>query len=199
MNKISLLSVFVILLLTSCSVFSPVKIEPQTTYVLNTLPQPTIKKSARHITLLVMPPETNSVYKTTRIAYTTRPYQVGYFAKNAWAEQPADMIYPLIIQTLQNTRHFYAIATMSNPVNYDYVLNTQIMELLQDYTHVTGLVFLTVRAEITNAKTNRIIATKEFTIVEDFLQKNPYCGVAATNHATARMLQQLAEFCVRII
>ncbi len=196
MKKIFLL--IIVFTLSSCSIFSPVKVEQPTTYVLNTLPKPTIKKS-RRITLLVMSPTTNPIYRTTNIAYTTHPYQVAYFAKNVWAEPPADMIYPLMIQTLQNTRHFHAIATTSSPGNSDYVLNTQIMQLLQDYTQGCGLLYLTVRAQITSTATNRIIATKEFTIVEAFPPKNPYYGVVAANHATASMLRQLAEFCVRTI
>jgi len=199
MNKILFVITLSLLLLTSCSVFSPVKVGQETTYVINTLPSAPQKKSMRHVTLLVTSPEINALYRTREIAYTTSPYQIAYFSKNAWAERPSEMIYPLLIQTLQNTHYFHAVVTTSVPTNYDYVLNTQIQELLQDYTHPTGLLYLTVRAQLIRTATNRVIATKVVTLVEPFPQKTPFAGVVAANHATADMLQQLALFCIRSI
>jgi len=198
MNKIIfLLTIF--FTLTSCSVFSPVKMNPQTTYVINALPKPSIKKSSRHVTLLVTLPETNPLYGSREMAYTNSPYQIAYFAKNIWAEQPSEMIYPLLVQTLQNTRHFHAVVTISSAVNYEYVLTTQIQQLLQDYTDGTPRVYLTVRAQLIHAATNRVIATKEITIVEYFPQRTPFSGVVAANRATEKMLQHLTKFCVHLI
>jgi cholesterol transport system auxiliary component len=192
MNKIFVLLLF--LLTTSCSIFSPVKIDQQSTYVINKLPSVAVQKS-RHATILVAYPETNPLYKTTGIAYTTYPYQIAYFAKNAWAENPGDMIYPLLIQTLQNTHYYRAVLTNSNSAAYDYVLNIQIQKLLQDYSHTPSLVYLTVRAQLIRAASNRVIATKEFAIVESFPERTPYNGVVATNRATESLLRQLAQFC----
>ncbi len=199
MKKFFLLLIAISILLMSCSVFSPVKTEPSTAYVLNTLPTPPIKKSSRGMTLLVTPPETNPLYRTREMAYTTAPYKIAYFAKNVWAERPSEMIYPLLIQTLQHTKHFHAVVNTSNSVNYDYVLNTQIQQLLQDYRGPIGYLHLTVRAELIRAATQRVVAIKEISIVESFQPKIPSSGVRAANQATARMLQQLALFTVRTI
>lgn len=198
MNKIRVVIALTFCLLTSCSVFSPVKVDQQTTYVINTLPV-SPKKATRHVTLLVTSPEINALYRTREIAYTISPYQIAYFSKNAWAQRPSDMMYPLLIQTLQNTHHFHAVVTSSIPTNYDYVLNTQIQELLQDYMHPTGLIHLTVRAQLIKVATNRVIATRVLTLVEPFSQKTPYAGVVATNQVTAEMLRQLAVFCIQSI
>jgi len=78
--------------------------------------------------------------------------------------------------------------------NYDYVLNTQILELQQDFTLCPAMVRLTLRAQLSRGMTQQILATQEFSIQEPILQKTPYAGVIAANHATAKMIQELAEF-----
>ncbi|MEO8402362.1 MAG: ABC-type transport auxiliary lipoprotein family protein [Gammaproteobacteria bacterium] len=198
MNKNFFFSLLLLMLgLTSCSMFSPVKLDTQHKYVLDSLPNPEIKKSGRHSTLLVAQPETNSIYRTTQMAYTVARYQVGYFAENSWAERPGDMLQPLITETLQNTRHYHAVLMPSTLGKYDYILNTQIQTLLQDYTHMPATLEMTLRAEIVRAATNRVIATKQFTVIEIIPQRTPYSGVAAANRATASILRQLAQFCLR--
>ncbi|EKD54844.1 MAG: hypothetical protein ACD_60C00038G0006 [uncultured bacterium] len=199
MNKfIFLTMLFIPFVITSC--FSPVKTEPQSTYVLNTLPLPHVTPSYRKVALLVMRPEANSLYRTKQMAYTLMPYQIAYYAHNSWAERPSDMLQPLIVKTLQNTRHFYVVLTPASMGHYDYVLNTEIEEFLQnytDYTHYPGVFYLTVRAQITNMATNKIIATQEFSVSEPIYQETPYAGVAAANTATKKLLRALADFCVR--
>jgi len=196
-NLYGLLIAFI--LLSGCNFLSPVPVEVKNKYVLNTLPQPTIKKSHRRMTLLVATPGTNSLYNTQQIAYSIQPYQIGYFAKNTWISRPAEMLQPLMIQSLQNTHYFHAVIGPSVTGRYEYILNTQIEELLQDYTHVTGFLRLTVRAEIIRASDGEIIASKQFVIAEPILQKSPYCGVFAANQATKEMLRQLTQFCLKNI
>jgi hypothetical protein len=46
------------------------------------------------------------------------------------------------------------------------------------------------------AATNRVVASKEFSVEERPLFNTPYGGVMAANQATAKMLAELAEFCL---
>ena len=84
------------------------------------------KKYMRPKILLISVPETIPVYNTTEMAYMIKPYQIAYFSLNQWAETPAEMLQPLLVQTLQNTHHFKAIVTPPYSGHFDYVLNTQI-------------------------------------------------------------------------
>src|SRR3990167_5711576 len=144
-------------LLSGCSIFAPIKTEPQYTYLLNRLPEPHIQKSNRPITLLVPQPQTNFAYQTRRMAYTTRPYQIAFYANNAWANRPGEMLQPLIVQTLQKTQHFHAILTSISPGRYDFILSTEIQQLVQDYTNYPDLLRFTLRAQIIRATTNQVI------------------------------------------
>ena len=200
MNKIYGLSIALLIgILTSCSIFSPVKSEPQTKYVLDNVPRVHPKKPHRPITLLVAQPETNSAYHTNQIAYRTQPYQIAYYAKHQWVDRPGEMLRPLIVQALQDTHYFHAVITPPSTGHYDYIVNTQIEEVLQDYSHNMPVVRLTVRAEIIRATNYKVIATKQFQIIKPIIQCSPYAGVFVMNQATADMLQQLTQFCLKNI
>lgn len=184
-------------LLSACSFLQPVKTD-YNTYVLNTVPYPEVKP-CRHITLIVTPVEADPLYDTDNMAYTNQPYHVDYFAKNKWADTPARMVQPLLLQTLRNTHHFHAITTSRNALRYNYVLNTKILELRQVFKCNTSYVIFRIHAEIISAKTGQIIAAREFTDIEEARQLSPQGGIPAANIAVANVLSQLAHFCITVM
>lgn len=197
MYKIIVLFVM-LFLLSSCSVFSPIN-DVKTTYKLNAVPHPLIKKAHRRIALLVTEPETDAFYNTTQIAYTTRPYQIGYFAKNSWAATPSRMLQPLLVQTLQQTRYFFTVSPSSLAGGqYNAILNTEILRLEQDFSQNPSQVHFALRAQLVNATTNKVIAAKQFSAVEIAHENTPYGGVIAANRAVKRVLKQIAEFSFKI-
>jgi cholesterol transport system auxiliary component len=183
-----------VLLLSSCSLLSPAP--RSNTYILNTVPS-VAKHGREHGAILVMQPTTSPIYETSDMAYTTTPYLISYFAKNMWAETPTQMLQPLIIQTLLNTHHFKAVSGNNTYGTYDYVLNSQLLELQQDFTQGISVIRLRLRAELISNASSQVIATKEFSVVIPAPYQTPYGGVIAANRATAQMLQDLARFCVR--
>ena len=186
-------------LVAACSVFSPIKTEPNTTYLINTVPQPITKRTKHSLNLLVSQPEASPIYNTTDMAYTIQPYQIGYFVKSSWAEAPTQMLQPLIIRTLQKTHYFHAVGSLSTIGRYSYILNTQLIQLEQDYSKMPHVLHFVLRAQIVNAYTNQVVASKEFSVNEPITRNDPYSGVAAENRAAAIILNQLAQFCLRVI
>jgi cholesterol transport system auxiliary component len=186
-------------LLSACSVFAPVKTEPATTYVLNSVPTGLTRTPHGQWSILVTPPEANNIYNTPQMVYTDHRYAISYFVKNLWAETPSQMLQPLIIQTLQNTGYFHFVSASMPLVQYDYILNTQLVELQQDYSHFPYTVHLIVRAQLFNTSTNTMIGTREFSVTEPLRQNTPYGGVIAANQATKTVLGRLAQFCLNKI
>jgi cholesterol transport system auxiliary component len=186
-------------MLSACSFFSPVKTHPVNHYLLSKTAEYIPIKRQRPIALLVSLPDISPVYNTTQMAYTIRPYEISYFAWNQWAEVPQEMFQPLLVKTLERTHHFKAIVTPPYAGGYDYVLDTEILELLQDYTHRIPLLVMTVRAQIINVSRNRVIGTRSFTVVQPILRCSPYAGVFAANDASAHIQQRIAEFCLERI
>lgn len=195
MVKQSLL-VMSILFLTSCSLLTPVKSKPDTKYMIATIPEIVPTSHARSATIMVMQPDTVPAYSTTDMAYSCKPFQIAYYAQNRWAETPSQMLMPLIVQTLQNTHRFHAVVSPPIVSGYDVVLSTTILKLQQDYTCRPPKLKFRARAQLINANTNRVIATKEFCVRES-MEPCPYGGVIAANEAVKQFLQELAAFTLR--
>lgn len=183
-------------LLTSCSLLSPVKTNDESKYLLTAVPG-VKKQTMRHTTLLVLKPETSAAFNTNQIAYKTRPYQLAYFAKNRWAETPSNMVQRLMVQTLQNTRHYHAVITTPFTGTYDYMLSTQLIELVQDFTQNPSIAKLTLRAQIIRTSDSHVIAAKQFSASSVAPENTPYGGVIAANQAISQILSELSIFCVK--
>lgn len=184
--------------LSGCSMLGPVKTDNYTTYVLDSVPS-TKKGYRENISLYVAPTEADPLYNTNGMAYSEQAHQVNYFAKNKWSDTPAKMLQPLIVQTLRNTNHFHAVTTSTSATRYDYVLNTKLIELRQLFVCGTSYVKLRLNAEIIDARTGRIIASKQFNVKQPTCAANPYGGVVAANEAVSIVLRQLTNFCLRTI
>jgi cholesterol transport system auxiliary component len=128
------------------------------------------------------------------MVYRDRPHQVAYFGQHEWAETPSQMLHPLVVKTLENTRYFRAVLTPPYTGRYTYALRTEILELTQDFTSQPATLLLSMRLQLTDAAAAHVIATKEISLREPMQQKTPYAGVAAANEATAKALQEVAVF-----
>ncbi len=185
--------------LSGCSMFSPVKTEQTNTYVLNTLPRPVVKKPTHRISLMIMQPEASQIYETTQMAYSTQAYQMAYFGKNSWADTPAQMLQSLLVQTLQDTHYFHSVGVPSSLGHYDYVLSTQLLNFEQRFFEKSSHVVVTLRVQVIKMASNQVVAAKQFTVTEMAPQNSPYGGVVAANQAVAKMMGQVARFCLRSV
>lgn len=162
--------------------------------VLSTLPEALPQRDTRPATLLVLRPDTQSIYDTTQMAYMTRPYQVDYFTQYAWGATPSQMLLPLLVKTLENTHAFAAVLTAPYAGHYSYALRTDILELTQDFTARPPTLRLALRLQLSDGSTSRIIATKSVSLQEPLEQESPYAGVVAANSAAAKALAEVAKF-----
>lgn len=188
-----ILIVIIMPIVTGCSLLAT-KNEPITQYYINKTPKVSPKGRVHQKVLLVLTPEADSIYDTKKMAYSTQPYRIDYFAKNQWAEKPADMLRPLMVQTLQDSHYFHAVVVPPFNGHYDYLLSTQLIELKQDLTKPSPTLQLRFNATLISNTTNKTIATKQFHISQPMMRINPYDGVYAANCATAHMLEQLTTF-----
>jgi cholesterol transport system auxiliary component len=201
MKKLGLYMFILILItsLSSCSLFSPVKSPIITEYLINTTPKPVHKANKEKITLLVSLPEAKGPNNSTKMYYTLHPHQLDSFSVNAWAQSPAQMLYPLIVQTLDQTKHFHAIVTPPFSGDYHYYISTQLIEFQQDFTRRPAIFKLKLRAQIINMKTREVVSARVFSIYEPIRFTSPESGVRSANIAVRKMLNQLAQFVVNAI
>lgn len=188
-----------IFLLAGCSsLLSPVKTSRITTYELTAVPDFCADRKTHPTTLLIPEPQSSPAFNTTEMAYTVRPYEISYFANNRWSDSPPVMLKSLMVQTLQNTHYFRAVVPAPFVGRYDYILSTQLLKLQQNFCKGRcSSVELVLRAQLINAATNQVIASKQFSVVQAAPYASPYGGVIAANCATKIVLREVAEFSLR--
>lgn len=183
------------LTVASCSLLFPAEPEPEGRALLNQIPRELPRRAHRAATVLVLPPDTVPTYDTPQMAYETRPHEVSYFTRREWGETPSEMLNPLLVKTLENTRSFAAVVVPPYTNRYSYALRTKVLELSQDFTRHPATLMLSLRFRLTD-DTGRVIATKEISVSEPMQHENSSAGVVAANEATAKALWEMATFVI---
>ncbi|MCL5668620.1 MAG: ABC-type transport auxiliary lipoprotein family protein [Gammaproteobacteria bacterium] len=160
--------------------------------------QPAIKAAQvkRDLVLAVSTPRARPGFDTPRMAYLRQPHELDYFKANRWADTPARMLGPLLAQALEQTGSFRAVVQTPSAVPADIRLDTELIRLQHDFSTEPSQIQLTLRAQLIDVRSKRVLAVKLFDETEDAASGNPYGGVTAANRALQRVLAQLADFCV---
>jgi cholesterol transport system auxiliary component len=186
----------IFLFLCGCTVLTPINTPNDNIYVLNNIPKVEQDIASQPHILLVTPTQANPILNTNEMAYTTKPYQISFFAFNHWADTPSKMLEAALIETLQNTHHFRAVVSSPFVGQYQYVLNTQLLDLQQDFQHKPSIIHFTLRMQLLNAHTNQTLVSKEISFDEPTSHDTPYGGVLASNQVLAKALAKIAELCM---
>ena len=145
-------------------------------------------------TLLVNLPRAQSGFNTQRMAYVTRDHELRYFAFNQWAETPAHMLLPLLVNALEKTNRWEAVVQMPSPARGDYQLAPENLLLQHEFTQEPSRVRIQLRLQLIRLQDFRVVATREFTVLEHAKSDDPYGGVQAANLAAGRLLKEISEW-----
>ena len=173
-----------------CSL-APVEVEVHAALI-DQAPAKVAQGTPRPATLLVLVPVTAAPYDTTRIAYATAPHEIAYYARVEWAQRPALMIQPLLVQTMRATRAFAAVEAPPYLDHYRYALHTEIRELRMDFDAGTPATHLVLHARLADQDSGRTLLDRDFAVAEPIAARTPAAGIAAANAATARALAEVA-------
>ncbi|MFN7098054.1 MAG: ABC-type transport auxiliary lipoprotein family protein [Gammaproteobacteria bacterium] len=184
--------IMIVFLLMACS---PVKLpNPETYQLAPSIPNSSTSPQGLGQTVLVSIPQVAAGYNTQKMAYMQQPFQVGYFTKNQWVDDPGAMLQPLMVEALQNSHYFHAVTGAPFSGVTDLRLDTTVIMLRQDFLVNPSQSELAVSAQLVQSSTQRIIAGKRFSITVPTVSNTPYGGVQAANQATTLFLQQLTQF-----
>lgn len=182
-------------LLSGCS---PLRISNQTLYqIAPTLPENSNTTHPARLSLLVSAPLASATYDTDKMIYVTSPYKIGYFTKNRWSAEPAIMLQPLMMESLQNT-HYFSVVTSAPFSGYtDLRLDTTLLTLQQNFITNPSQIEMVIDARLVSSATQQVIGGQRFTIITPAPGNNPAAGVQATNEATTTFLKQLNIFVLK--
>jgi len=185
-----------VLLLAGCTGFSAQQVASQTIYVLEAQLATKPAQVKHNIVLAVSVPQARPGFDTPQMAYVRQPHELNYFVTSRWADTPARMLEPLLVQAMEQTGSFRAVVQSPGVVPADVRLDTELIRLQHDFATRPSRVQLTLRAQLIDVRGERVLAVKQFDESENAASDNAYGGVTAANRVLQRMLDQLADFCV---
>jgi cholesterol transport system auxiliary component len=185
-----------LLLLTGCTSLSAPHATSENIYVLEVQRATKPAQVQRNLVLAISEPQTRPGFDTPQIAYVQQPHELGYFVTSRWADTPARMLQPLLVQAMEQTGSYLAVVQVPGAVPADIRLDTELIRLQHDFVTRPSRAQLTLRAQLVDVRGQRILAVKQFDEFENAASDNAYGGVTAANRALQRVLDQLADFCV---
>ena len=202
MNKLKnfsrlIITVFLLVAIAACGIRGPAQKTAKQIFVLRGTPQSsdqlaTVDHSG--CSLRVSTPASAGGLNTARMAYSTEPNRLDYFAYHEWAAPPAKMIASLVEARLDATGQFKFVVSGAPDIRTDFRLDSQITRLQQDFHADTSSVSLTLKVSLVEVGTRHLIASRTFSYRETAESANANAGVAAANHAVEQFIIDLSEF-----
>lgn len=144
--------------------------------------------------LLVSPPQSHPGFETPRMIYVKRPYELEFYSVNQWADAPARLFAPVLVQALGQTGAWRAVVLLPNSVRGDFRLDASGFAVQQEFLQQPSRVRITLRGQLVDLKESRIVGTKAFDAEESAQTEDAYGGVLAANKAMATLLTQLSSW-----
>lgn len=146
-------------------------------------------------TLLVGIPRAGAGYDSPRMAYASEPHALAYFARHQWVDTPARMLQPLLARAAEGTGRFEAVVQAPTSVAASLRLDTEIVQLVQDFSVRPSVVRVVLRVQLVELDARRVVATREVKASSPTASDDPLAGVDAANRALAEVLDGVARLC----
>lgn len=191
----ALLGLGALLIISGCAGLSPPPAVEQRIYVLDAQPSIEAKPVKRDVVLGVSALQARPGFDSPQIAYTQQPHELNYFVTSRWADTPARMLEPLLLQALEQAGSFRAVVQTPGAVPADLRLDTEVLQFRHDFTVRPSRMQISLRARLIDVRSKRILAVGQFDEVETADSEDAYGGVKAANRALLRALNRLTDFC----
>ena len=147
-------------------------------------------------TLAVSIPRAAPGFDSRRIIYVRQQHELEYFAHSEWIDTPARMLSTLVVSSIESQGAFRAVVSSPSSASGDLRLDTEILQLQHEFTQAPSRVRFTLRADIVEDASRRVVASHDFESVISAESESPYGGVIAANQAVKDVLEKLSAFCV---
>jgi cholesterol transport system auxiliary component len=143
--------------------------------------------------LRITTPGSAAGLNTARMAYSTEPNRLDYFAYHEWIAPPAKMIASLMESRLQAAGLLRAVMVGSPDVRTDLRLDSEIQVFQQDFTADGDHLNLAIRVNLVGVEARTLLGSETFNYHEP-AGGNAEAGVEAANRAVDRFLDDLTGF-----
>ncbi|KTD17480.1 ABC-type transport auxiliary lipoprotein family protein [Legionella jordanis] len=153
-------------------------------------------KASSH-SIFVNAPDAVAGYQREEMLYTDKLFELKPFVHSAWVDEPADMLLPLIVQSLQRSGYFHVVASSPGSEITEYRIDTQLLELQQNFLTKPSAVEFAAKVVLVRVEDNQVLASRIFSYRIPCVADTPYGGVVAANRATALFTGELTQFVIR--
>jgi cholesterol transport system auxiliary component len=143
-------------------------------------------------TLLVAVPRARAGFNTPRMGYMLRPHELRYFATSQWADTPARMLAPLLVQVLEQSGQWEAVVQMPTVVQGEYRMELEHLALRHEFFAQPSQVRLQAHIQLIDLRRQCIMGARHFEVLAPAPSDDPYGGVLAANQAVTSLLQEVA-------
>lgn len=190
----TLLSAFLLLLMTACSTTYPAvtqyRIAPQESV------QTLHKSSCKQHSVKVAQAFVRSSLMSKKMKYVVGEYQEGAFNQSEWAEDPNRAITDAIVKSLQSSSIFESVASYRSFSASDYTLESNVAEFTQHFSldEKSSYVKIDITFRLVNNQTMQVVAVKH--IVKELAAKKADApsGVEALNVLLTQSLREMQEW-----
>lgn len=141
------------------------------------------------------PPEAAPGFNGSQMIYIQEAHRLDAFAYHRWADAPAPMLEPLLVQTVESSGLFSRVASGTAGVHSDLRLASEVLRLQQSFMDENSVVELAVRFTlIDTGREGRQPVSRVIAVREPALENSPYGGVLAANLAVNKLLDELLVF-----
>lgn len=184
------------MLLAGCTGLPAPKLESPHIYLIDVQPAARTVQVKRDLVLSVAMPHARPGFDTPQMAYLRQPHELEYFAASRWADAPPRMLWPLLVQALEQSGGFRAIVQTPGVIPADVRLDVELVRLQHNFGARPSQLQISLRAQLSDVRNKRVLAVKLFDEVQNAASDDPYGGVIAANQIVQRLLGQLVDFCL---
>lgn len=187
--------------LAACSLLKPPPVAEVKTYILEPVvapATPTLASQPTSVVMVVAEPRSQPGYATARMAYVKRDYALDYFANSQWADTPARMLQPLLVNALEATSHYAAVLRAPAAVAGGLRLDTEVAHMEQVFVVQPSRMHIALRVQLIDPQRGEVLGTRVFDASSPAPAEDAYGGVQAANQMLAPLLKDIAAFCVSL-
>ena len=128
---------------------------------------------------------------STSMLYRERDFEPRYYSRNQWVERPTRQLQTALVNSLDAAGIADAVLRSPTDVNTRYRLEVELLALEHDYRVEPPEAELRLRVMVMDQERPGVVASRVIRLREPMEEANPAAGVAATNRALLKALNEI--------
>ncbi len=182
-------------LLGGCVSLLPETAPPKPRYHIEPVEASALEGETVDWSLIIEDPRATKVYDTVRIAVSTAPGKIEYFAGAEWADRAPRLFQTALVQTFEDSGRILAVGDRSALPLADIVLQTDIRRLELN-TQGGQAATVSIYARLTDGR-SRIVAAKRFDASAPAASDNADAVIAAFDAAFETLIPEIVDWTYR--